>query len=192
MARKKDKVMAFDTLQPDSLRIPSGRVCRNFICYESKVKDCLVEEDIEESWKHDAGRTKEFDTLVGYQTEARGGIGNLGNDIISLIPVTLEKSVKPSVEYIYRIFDYGTSKNDGIYCTKKEAVQYVQRKIKSKNVRLVYGGKVEKAELDIGGIDSILSELEPETLDFGIIPLGRGDVEGDMILLTIYKNLLKF
>ena len=192
MGRKKqDRVMAFDTLQPDTLHKPTGKICRNFICYETKVKDCLYSEDRNERWKHDAKTQKEFDILTGYQTELRGGIGCLGTDMVSLIPVTLEKTVKTTTPYIYRIADYGTSRNTEAYGTRKDVLQYLQKRIKVKNVLMHYNGITERGEFDLNHIDEILGGLEENTVDFDVTPLGRGDAEGDVILITIYKNCLK-
>ena len=191
MARKKERIMAFDTLQPDTLHEATDRVCRNFVCFENKVKECLHTEDRRESWKNDAGREKEFDILTGYQTELRGGLGNLGRDLVSLLPVTLEKSVKTTTPYIYRTIDYSLSKAAVEFGTRKDALQLIQKKIKTKNVVMHYNGITERCEFDVDHIDEILGTLEEDTIDFDIEAIGRNDVEGDMILVSIYKNCLK-
>ena len=191
MARKKEKVMAFDVMQPDTLHPATDRICRNFVCYDSKVKECLVSEDRKENWKHDIKIQKDFDILLGYQTELRGGLGNIGSDFVSLVPVTLEKTVKTTTPYIYRVTDYTLPRATETFGTKKDAIQYIQKKIKTKNVVIHYDGKTERCEMDPQHIDDILGTLEEDTIDFDIAQVGRGDVEGDIILITIYKNLLK-
>lgn len=190
MARKKERLMAFDTLQPDTKHEMTERVCRNFICFEKNVRECLMNEDINESWKHEEGREKEFDILLGYQTEARGGLGNLGSNLVSLLPVSLEKSVKSTTPYIYKTMDYSLSKPGEVFGTRKDALQTIQKKIKTKNVVMHYNGVTEKGEFDINRIDEILGTLEEETIDFDIEPIGRNDVEGDMMLVSIYKNCM--
>lgn len=192
MARKKkDRIMAFDVLQPDTLHPETQRICRNFVCYESKVKDCLVESDRKENWKHSADIQREFDIICGYQTELRGGLGNLGMDLISLIPVTLEKSVKSTTPYIYRTMDYSLNKPVETYGTKKDALAFIQKHIKTRNVIMHYNGVTERGELDLKRIEEIFDTIEDDTITFDIAQVGRGDVEGDIILVTIYKNLLK-
>ena len=191
MARKKERIMAFKTLQPDTLHSPTERVCRNFICFEKNVKDCLCNEDMKDAWKHDVAIQREFDTLVGYQTELRGGLGCIGMDLVSLLPVTLEKTVKTTTPYIYSMLDYSQARASEVFCTRKEVLQYIQKKIKTKNVVMHYNGITERGELDTEHIDEIFDGLESDTIDFDILPLGRGDVEGDIILVTVYKNCMK-
>jgi hypothetical protein len=70
-------------------------------------------------------------------------------------------------------------------------LQLIQKKIKTKNVVMHYNGMTERCELDISQIDEILEGLEEDTIDFDIEPIGRGDVEGDTILVTVYKNCMK-
>ena len=135
--------------------------------------------------------TWEFDTLVGYQTELRGGLGCIGTDLVSLLPVTLEKTVKTTTPYIYGMLDYGQARASEVFCTRKEVLQYIQKKIKTKNVVMHYNGITERGELDTEHIDAILDGLESDTIDFDILPLGRGDTEGDIILVTVYKNCMK-
>lgn len=189
--KKKEQLMAFDVLQPDTLHKPTERICRNFICYDSKVKDCLHNEIRKDDHKTDKDTEREFDIICGYQTELRGGIGNLGMDLISLLPVTLEKTVKTTTPYIYRLIDYSQTKSSAIFGTRKDALQFIQKKIKTKNVVMHYNGMTERCELDISQIDEILEGLEEDTIDFDIEPIGRGDVEGDTILVTVYKNCMK-
>ena len=191
MARKKEKIMAFKTLQPDALHSPTERICRNFICFDKNVKDCLCNEDTKDAWKHDITIQREFDTLVGYQTELRGGLGSIGMDLVSLLPVTLEKSVKTTTPYIYGMLDYGQARASEVFCTRKEVLQYIQKHIKTKNVIMHYNGVTERGELDLKRIDEIFSTIETDTIEFDIAQVGRGDIEGDIILVTIYKNLLK-
>lgn len=190
MARRKERIMAFDTLCPDTLHNSSERVCRNFVCFESKVRQCLESEDRKESWKQDPGRKREFDTITGYQTDARGGIGNLGTNLVCLTQAVLEKTVKASTPYIYKVTDYTTAKTQEIFCTRKDALDIIQKKIKSKNAVMHYNGNVERGEVDIPHINSLLSTLEPDTVDFDICSVGRNNTEGEMILLTIYKNCM--
>jgi hypothetical protein len=191
MAKRKERIMAFDTLQPDTLHNANERICRNFICSESKVGECLRSEDRNENWKQDPARVREFDSLTGYQTEARGGLGNIGQNLVSLVPVALEKDVKPSTPYIYKAISYGSSSSPVIYGSRKDIIQFIQKKIKTRNVVMHYDGKTEKGELDIEHINSLFNILEPDTIDFDIVSLGRNDTEGDAVLVTIYKNLLK-
>lgn len=192
MARKKkDRIMAFEVLQPDTLHPETQRICRNFVCYESNVKDCLVESDRRESWKHDENTQREFDIICGYQTELRGGMGNLGMDLVSLVPVTLEKSVKSTTPYIYRTMDYSLNKPVETYGTRKDALAFIQKHIKTKNVIMHYDGVTERGELDLKRIEEIFSTIETDTIEFDIAQVGRNDMEGDIILVTIYKNLLK-
>ena len=192
MARKKkDRVMEFSTLQPDTLHKETQRICRNFICYESNVKNRLIESGRKDSWKHSEDIQHEFDILCGYQTELRGGIGNLGLDIVSLTPITLEKSVKSTTPYIYRTMDYGLGKPVETYGTKKDALAFIQKRIKTKNVIMHYNGNTERCVLDIEKINEILGTLEEDTIDFDISQVGRGGDDGEIILVTIYKNLLK-
>ena len=192
MARKKkEKIMAFDVLQPDTLHAAHERICRNFICYDTKVKECLTEEIRRNELKNDPATEKEFDIICGYQTELRDGLGNLGLDLVSLLPVSLEKTVKTTTPYIYRTMDYSQSKAPAVFGTKKDALQLIQKRVKTKNVLMHYNGITERREFDIDYIDGILECLEEDTIDFDIEPIGRGDVEGDMILVSIYKNCLK-
>ena len=191
MGRKKERIMAFETLQPDTLHAPTERVCRNFVCSEKNVRECLLNEGRTESWKHDPARETEFNALLSYQTELREGLGNIGIDMVSLLPVTLEKSVKSTTPYIYRTMDYSLNKPSVVFGTKKEALQLIQRKIKTKNVVMHYNGVTEKGEFDIARVEEILGTLEEETVEFDIEPIGRGGIEGDMVLVTIFKNCLK-
>jgi hypothetical protein len=189
--KKKEKIMAFDTLQPDTLHPAYERICRNFVCYDTKVRECLAEEMRRPEYKNDQTTEKEFDIICGYQTELRGGIGNLGLDIVSLLPVTLEKTVKTTTPYIYRTIDYSQAKVPAVFGTRKDALQLIQKRVKTKNVLMHYNGITERRELDIDYIDKILEGLEEDTIDFDIEAIGRGDAEGDMILVSIYKNCLK-
>ena len=191
MARKKEKIMAFDILQPDTLHPAYERICRNFVCYNTKVRECLAEEMRRLEYKNDQTTEKEFDTICGYQTELRDGLGNLGPNLISLSSISLEKTVKTTTPYIYRTMDYSQSKAPVVYGTKKDALQLIQKKIKTKNVIMHYNGVTERCEFDIDRIDEIFSGLEEDTIDFDIEPIGRGDIEGDIILVTVFKNDMK-
>lgn len=189
--KKKEQLMAFDVLQPDTLHKATERICRNFVCYDSKVKECLHNEIRRDEYKADQDTEREFGIICGYQTELRGGIGNLGMDVVSLLPVTLEKTVKTTTPYIYRVMDYNQTKATAMFGTRKDALQLIQKKIKTKNVVMHYDGTTERCELDIDRIDKILEGLEEDTIDFDIEPIGRGDAEGNMILVTVYKNCMK-
>lgn len=190
MARKpKDKVMAFEILSPDTMHPHTERVCRNFICYNSKLKDTLVNEVRREEYKKDDKTLREFDIICGYQTEARDGLGNLGMDMVSVLPATLEKSVKSTTPYIYRTMDYSLNKPIETYGTKKEALAFIQKRIKTKNVIMHYNGVTEKCEFNIDHISSLLDTLEEDTIEFDIATLGR-NTEGDIILVTIFKNCM--
>ena len=191
MAKKKERIMAFDILQPDTLHKATERICKNFVCFEKKVEECLMNEIRKPEHRNDENTLREFKVITGYQTELRDGLGNLGMDLVSLVPVTLEKSVKTTTPYIYRTMDYSLSKPVVSFGTKKDALQTIQKKIKTKNVIMHYDGNTERGELDIDHIDEILGTLEEDTIDFDIEALGRNDVEGDMILVSIYKNCLK-
>lgn len=186
--RKKDRIMAFEVLQPDTIHSSNGRICRNFVGYESDVRKLLEEEIRIPEKKNDKIIQKEFDIITGYQTEAREGMGNLGNDLISLLPIVLEKTVKTTTPYIYRIMDYGTGKLSQTFTTRKDAVSYIEKHIKTKTVIMHYNGKTDMQEFNQGYVDSILSTLEEDTIDFDVAQIGRGGEEGDIILLTIYKN----
>lgn len=191
MARKKEKIMAFDILQPDTLHPAYERICRNFVCYNTKVRECLADEIRRPELRNDPATGKEFDIICGYQTELRDGLGNLGLDLVSLVPISLEKTVKTTTPYIYRTMDYSQSKAPAVFGTKKDALQLIQKRVKTKNVLMHYNGITERREFDIDYIDEILGNLEEDTIDFDIEAIGRGDAEGDMILVSIYKNCLK-
>ena len=191
MARKKERVMAFDVMQPDTLHAATERNCRNFICFEKNVRSFLDKECRRESWLHESTRDREINTLLGYQTELRDGVGELGMDVVSLLPITLEKSVKTTTPYIYRTIDYGAARPTAEYGTRKDAIDLIQKRIKTKGVVMHYNGITERGDLDFDRINEILGGLEEDTIDFDIEPIGRGDVEGDMILVTIYKNDMK-
>ena len=192
MARKKkERVMAFDVLSPDTLHPHNERVCRNFVCYEGKVSECLVNEIRRPELKNDEKTLREFKVLTGYQTEARDGLGNLGLDMVSLLPVTLESSVKTTTPYIYRTIYYGEGRPDETFCTRKDAISYIQKKIKTKNVVMHYNGMTERCELTSGYLEDLFAMLEPDTIEFDITAIGRGGIEGDSVLVTIYKNCMK-
>lgn len=190
MARKKERIMAFDTLQPDTLHRHTERVCRNFVCFEKNIRDCLDSQCRKDDWKHSNTSESEIKTLLGYQTELRDGLGNLGIDMVSLVPITLEKSVKTTTPYIYRTMDYSLSKPAIVFGTKKDALQTIQKKIKTKNVVMYYDGKMERCEFNIDYIDQILGTLEEDTIDFSIEPIGRNGMEGDTVMVSIYKNCM--
>ena len=188
--RKKAKIMAFETLCADSLHAPIGRTCRNFICYEDRVRENISNSFRKDAYKKDIGIERDIDTLLSFKTELRDGIGNIRDDMISLIPVEVNKSVKPGIEYVYRVKDCTLAKPIDIYGTKKDALDYIQKKIKTKNALVCYNGNREKREFNIEDIDGILATLEEDTIDFDICSLGRGDAESDILLVTIFKNYL--
>ena len=194
MARKKkERLMVFEILCPDTLHDTSDRVCRNFIAYEKDVRACLENEIRKEKeyLRTDEKTKREFDSIVGYQTELRDGLGNLGLDMISLVPITLEKSVKTTTPYIYRTGCYGEGRVEFTYGTKKEALAYIQKKIKVRRTVSHYNGVTERADFDIDHIDKLFDELEEDTIEFDISPIGRGGMEGDTIIVTIFKNDMK-
>ena len=191
MARKKkERLMAFEILSPDSLHPHTERVCRNFVAYENDVRRCLDEEirKDKEYLKTDEKTKLEFDLIVGRQTELREGLGNLGIDMVSLVPISLEKSVKTTTPYIYRVRCYGEGRLDDSYGTRKEALTAIQRKIKTRRAIMHYNGVTERADFDIDHIDEIFNGLEEDTVEFDISQIGRNNMEGDIILVTIFKN----
>ena len=188
--RKKAKIMAFETLCADSLHAPLGRTCRNFICYEDKVKDNILESFRKDSYRKEVGIVRDIDTLLSFKTELRDGIGNIRDDMVSLVPIEVNKTVKPGVSYIYRVKDYTLAKPTDFYGTKKDILDFMQKKIKTKNIMVCYNGVRERREFNVDEISDILSGLEEDTIDFDICPLGRGDAEGDILLITIFKNCL--
>ena len=190
MARKKDKIMAFEVISPDPLHPHNDRVCRNFVCYSSNVRKCLEQEVRKPEYMKDPTITREMDILTGYQTEARDGLGNLSCDLVSLTPAVLEKTVKSTTEYIYRTRDYSTHKPGDCFGTRKDALSLIQKRIKTKNVIIHYNGITEKCEFNVDALNDIFSKIEEDTVELDIAPLGRNDVEGEIILVTIYKNLL--
>ena len=186
--RKKARIMAFETLCPDSQNKPTWRTCRNFICTEDKVKDCIVGSMRKEAYKKDIGISRDIETLLSFKTELRNGIGNIGDDMVALGPVELNKSIKTTTPYIYRVIDYTQAKAPEIYGTKKDALDIIQKKIKTKNAIVCYNGTRDRIEFNIDEVSDILTTLEDDTIDFDICTVGRGDVEGDILLVTIFKN----
>lgn len=194
MARKKkDRLMAFEILSPDTLHPHTERVCRNFVCYESDVRTLLDVEirNDKQYLKTDETTKHEFDIIAGRQTELREGLGNLGIDMVSLVPISLEKSVKTTTPYIYRVRCYGESKLADSYGTRKEALSYIQKKIKTRRVVMHHNGITEKCDFDINHIDEVFNDLEEDTIEFDISQIGRGNTEGDTILVTVFKNDMK-
>lgn len=185
--------MAFEILSPDTLHRHTERVCRNFIAYEGDVRSCLESEIRKEKeyLRNDENIKREFDLIVGRQTELRDGLGNLGLDMISLVPITLEKSVKTTTPYIYRTMDYSTSRPTIAYGTKKDALQTIQKKIKVRRTISHYNGITEKGDFDINHIEEVFNDLEEDTVEFDITPIGRNNMEGDTIIVTIFKNDMK-
>lgn len=188
--KKKERLMAFEVMSPDSLHPHTERVCRNFIAYENDVRRCLDEEirTDKEYLKTDEKTKLEFDLIVGRQTELRDGIGNLGIDMVSLVPISLEKSVKTTTPYIYRVRCYGDGRPDDSYGTRKEALTAIQRRIKTRRAIVHYNGVTERMDFDIDRVDAIFNILEEDTVEFDISQIGRNNTEGDMVLVTIFKN----
>lgn len=190
MARKKQPVMAFETLQPDSLR-PNKTIVRNFICYKDKVKDFLIAEDKEGRCNREKEIWNDFEKLLSFKTELRGGAGNIGSDDVFLEEIKLAPCVKPNTDFIWRVTDYGVSSNKFTYTNRKNAVSEVNKKIKVKTVAFNYNGITETCEYSTERLEAIMDEMQDDTIDICITPIGRGGVEGDMILLVPYKNHLK-
>ena len=191
MARKaKDQIVAFEVMSPDPMHPHTERVCRNFVCFKNSLKDNLVNEIRKEELRKDEKTLREFDVICGYQTEARDGLGNLGMDMVSITPAVLEKSVKVSTPYIYRTLDYSLNKPVETFGTKKDALSFIQKRIKTKNAIMHYNGVTEKCEFNVERLSSLFDTLEADTVEFDIATLGR-NTEGDIILVTIFKNCLK-
>ena len=178
--KKKERLMAFEILSPDTLHPHTERVCRNFVCYEGDVRgmlDAEIRKD-KQYLKTDENTKHEFDIIAGRQTELREGLGNLGLDMISLVPISLEKSVKTTTPYIYRIRCYGESKPTDSYGTRKEALSFIQKKIKTRRVIMHHNGITEKCDFDINHVDEVFNDLEEDTIEFDISRLGVGTPKG--------------
>lgn len=189
--KKKEKLVAFEILSPDTIHPHTDRVCRNFVCYESDLRKRLDDEVRREDFRNNQKIQKDFDTICGYQTEAREGLGNLYLDMVSVTPANLEKSVKTTTPYIYRTRYYGESKTPDIYGTKSDAIAQIQKRVKTRRALMHYNGVTERADFNIDHIESLLGTLEEDTVEFDISPICRGELEGDMLLVTIFKNDMK-
>ena len=67
----------------------------------------------------------------------------------------------------------------------------MNKKIKVKTVAFNYNGITETCEYSTEKLEAIMDEMQDDTIDICITPIGRGGVEGDMILLVPYKNHLR-
>lgn len=189
MGRKKREIMAFETLCPDSLRKPSS-VCKNFIVYGDCVEKMLHKEVRSEELKTDSV-LKDFQSLLSFKTKYRDGLGNIGIDEVSLVPITLGSKVKGDTPYIYRILTYGETKTNPVYTTRKDAINDILRKVRVKSVFASYGGKNEEVELSEEMLNGIFDYIEKDTFDCAIVPLGRDGAKDLTILITIFKNDLQ-
>lgn len=190
MPRKKQQIMAFESLQPDTLH-PNRMIVRNFISSKDTVRRYLEEEDRDGLSSMEPRIGEDFDKLLSFKTELRGGAGNIGSDDVFLEEVKLDPSVKPTTDFIWKVFDYGGSNRLLTYTCPKKAVDYVKRKIKTKIVEICYDGIKERCEFTPEKLEEIMSKVQDETIDISIIPIGRGGVENEMILMVPFKNHLK-
>ena len=87
--------------------------------------------------------------------------------------------------------DYSLNRPVEIYGTMKDALAFIQKHIKTKNVIMHYDGVTERGEFDLKRIEEIFAAIEADTVEFDIAQVGRNDMKGDIILVTIYRNLLK-
>jgi len=180
--------MAFETLCPNTLVKPST-ICRNFICYEEKVMENLQKEDRKEAYKHDENIQRDFNAVVSFKTQIRNGMATVGADDVCLEPVSLDAETK-KCKYIYKLCDWGDLKKTPIFGSREKITKEIFRRVKSGQILLNFLGKTNKETLTEDMISRIFDEAQIETYDVNIVPLGKNNTEGDIIGVTIFKNLI--
>lgn len=190
MPRKKQQIVAFESLQPDSLRT-NRTIVRNFICFKDHARRWLEEEDRNKLSLREVNIYEDMEKLLSFKTELRGGAGNIGSDDVFLEEIKLEPCVKPATDFIWEVIDYGAGATKPRYTNRKNAVDEVKRKIKTKTVMFNYDGTTETVDFTPERLEEIMDAMQDETINISVTPIGRGGTEGDMILLVPYKNHLK-
>ncbi len=105
--------------------------------------------------------------------------------------VKLPTSVKTGTKYIYKVYDYSDDKVNTEYGTQKDAISFINKRVKTKYAYVTYNGQTEKIEYDAKTVTGILNELEETTSQFEIEPISRSGNTDETILVSIFKNYVK-
>lgn len=191
MPRKKKKIVSMEVLEINSMwDYRNSKALRNFVCYEEDVEDTVKEMDTKETWKHEKDYEKQLKRVLA-PSGTRNASNSLYSDDVAYEEVKLPSTIKPATKYIYKVYDYCDGKVSSEYGTQKDALAYINKKIKTKSAYVSYNGRNGRIEYSQKAVGEILGWLEDTTSQFSIEPLGRSGDTGEMILVSIFKNRLK-
>ena len=190
MPKKKKKIISLEVSEPNSTwNYSTGRTLTNFICFEDDAPKIIMEMDKRETWKHERDYEAQVKAIL-----APSGTRNFSNtfftDEVYVEEVKLPSSIRPSVPYIYKVYDYTGDKLTTDYCTQKEAIAHITKRIKTKYATVSHNGESERIEYDPHVLSKSLDELEADTTQFVIEPASRPGANANPIIIAIFKNCL--
>ena len=191
MPRKKKKIISLEVAEPNSTwDYSTGRTLTNFICNDEDAPKKVMEMDRRETWKHERGYDDQVKAILSPM-----GTRNFSNvfftDEVCVEEVKLPSTVRPSTPYIYKVYDYTGGRITTEYGTPKDIIAYITKKIKTKYVMVSHNGKSERMEYVPKTLSDILGELENDTSQLEIEPIGRSGVTNNPIMVSIFKNCLR-
>lgn len=191
MPRKVDKIISLEVSEPNSAwDYRQSKILNNFVCKKSDAENTVQRMDRKDYWRTEKRFVDEVKGIL-----AEPGTRNASNlfftDEVNIEEVKLPSSVKSSTKYIYKVYGYSGDKLDTEYGVQKDALAFINRRIKTKYVYVTYNGVSEKMEYDQKAVAAILNGLEETTSPFEIEPIGRSGNTEDSICVSIFKNCIK-
>ena len=181
MPRKKERYFSVEMLEEDSLREHYNPFL-NFICKESNLSDSFYECDVRDVLKE---KNNEDDLKTILKKPDNKPIVFIGENMLLISEISLNKTPKESDKYLYRIYDY--NENKWCFCTFNEVLSYLNKKIKTKYAFTYYNGTNERIEFSEKDAANIVTRMTPGTHNICFSQInGRGE-ESEAILIVPFK-----
>lgn len=191
MPRKKIKYLSLEVVEANSTwDYRKSRSVKNFICKEDDFETTMTDMLTKETYKHDKHLKDEMKGVLAPKG-TRNASDLFFGDTVNVEEVKLPASIKSSTDFVYKVSDYSNDKLNTEYGAIKDAIAYINKKIKTKYAYVSYDGETKRIENNPKAVTDILNELKDTTSVFTIEASGRSGVTDNFIIISTFKNEIR-
>lgn len=190
MPRKKERIVSLEVAEPSSTwDYRKSKSLTNFVCKASEAERVIREMDLKERWKEGEGYAGEVRSILADPGTRNASSVFFGDDV-NVEEVRLPASVKPSSGYVYKVYDYFGERTTTEYGTRRDVLAYLAKRVRTKYMYVSYNGQSARVEYSPKVLAEILDNLDKTTSQLEVEPTGRSGCTEDMILVSIFKNMI--
>ena len=191
MGRQKKRIIAVETIYPDTQRNQDGKYLTNFVAYEDNAVNAFKENSKRDIWNEKASPDVVKKLITDREKNLKKSTFFHNEEIGIDEALTLSEKVKTTDPYIFKVRDMeNPAWPKEVFGTQKEALAYIEKKIKNKFVHLIYNGINEVVEYDVNELANIIARMSENTTPIEIAQVTRGEDEY-WYEIEIFKNCLK-